>query len=192
MTDPTDLSLAARTALPDPLRVLLAEYPREAWQADPGFSELIRFWLDRHLMFRRLIDQMQTDAQAAIDGNISALDYQRRLARFGGMFVNELHMHHQIEDTHYFPVLEAQDSRIAQGFAILDTDHHQIDAGLHSFADTANAALRLAPESPGFTDAAANVLSGVDTLAPLLNRHLIDEEELVVPVLLKFTPPGLA
>jgi hemerythrin-like domain-containing protein len=192
VTDPTDLSLAARSALPDPLRVLLADYPREAWEADPGFSQLIRFWLDRHLMFRRLLDQMQGDAQAAIDGAIAAPDYQRRLARFGGMFVNDLHMHHQIEDTHYFPVLEAQDTRIAQGFAILDSDHHQIDAGLHGFAETANTALRLAPDAPGFRDSAADVLTAIDAIAPLLNRHLIDEEELVVPVLLKHRPAGLA
>ena len=39
----SDLDLSHRTALPDALRVLLAEYPREAWEADPTFSALIRF-----------------------------------------------------------------------------------------------------------------------------------------------------
>jgi hypothetical protein len=29
----------------------------------------------------------------------------------------------------------------------------------------------------------------LDAFKPMLNRHLIDEEELVVPVLLKYAPP---
>jgi len=29
----------------------------------------------------------------------------------------------------------------------------------------------------------------LDAFRPMLNRHLVDEEELVVPVLLKYDPP---
>ena len=39
------LSLARRDGLPDALRVLLAEYPREAWESHPNLTALMRFWL---------------------------------------------------------------------------------------------------------------------------------------------------
>ena len=50
-----NLALADRKKLPDALRVLLEDYPRDGWELDPGFDGLVRFWLDRHLMFRRLM-----------------------------------------------------------------------------------------------------------------------------------------
>lgn len=188
----SDLDLSHRTALPDALRVLLAEYPREAWEADPNFSALIRFWLDRHQMFRALIEQMDKDVQEALDGNMEPGFYAQKLARFGGGFVNELHGHHQIEDMHYFPVLEKQDTRISSGFGILDKDHHQIDALLHGFADAANQLLGNPGTGSAFRDKSGAVKTELDRMAPMLDRHLVDEEELVVPVLLKFKPAGLS
>ena len=188
----SDLDLSHRTALPDALRVLLAEYPREAWEADPNFSALIRFWLDRHQMFRALIEQMDKDVQEALDGDMEPGFYVQKLARFGGGFANELHGHHQIEDMHYFPVLEQQDARISSGFGILDKDHHQIDALLHGFADAANQLLRDPGTGSAFRDKSGAVKTELDRMAPMLDRHLVDEEELVVPVLLKFKPAGLS
>ena len=32
----TQLALSQRSGLPDALRVLLAEYPRDIWESDPG------------------------------------------------------------------------------------------------------------------------------------------------------------
>ena len=97
----TQLALAERSGLPDALRVLLAEYPRDIWETDPGFDGLIRFWLDRHMMFRRVVADMQSDAQKFIDGGFETNQYASRLSRLGGMFVNGLHEHHTIEDTYY-------------------------------------------------------------------------------------------
>ena len=33
------LDLETRSGLPEAMRILLAEYPREAWEADPNFSD---------------------------------------------------------------------------------------------------------------------------------------------------------
>jgi hypothetical protein len=99
----TDLALASRDGLPDALRVLLAEYPRAIWETDPGFDGLIRFWLDRHMMFRRVMVDMQEDARRLVDAKLEPAQYASRLSRYGGMFVNGLHEHHTIEDTHQRP-----------------------------------------------------------------------------------------
>ena len=186
-----DLALETRQALPDALRVLLAEYPRDAWEADPQFSGLIRFWLDRHLMFRRLIGVMRDEAEQAIDRRLEDRIFGAHLSRYGSMFVGELHGHHGIEDAHYFPVMKKLDSRIEKGFDILDRDHHALDAHLASFAEAANTALRAVAEGRKARDPIAAFRADLTRIEGFLDRHLVDEEELVVPVLLKYAPSGL-
>lgn len=183
------LGLDTRSGLPDALRVLLAQYPREAWARDPGFSPLIRFWLDRHMMFRKLTRRMTEDARAALEGRSDPRAHAAALARFGGMFVQELHGHHHIEDAHYFPVLSRHDARLERGFALLDADHHALDGHLQAFVTRANAVLQA--EAPTRHDATGTFLDGLDGFAPLLERHLTDEEDLVVPVLLRHGARGI-
>lgn len=178
-----DLDLDVRTGLPDALRILLEEYPRTNWETDPGFGGLVQFWLDRHMMFRRLVGRLKSDTELALDNQIDHSQYQQYLARLGSMFVQELHSHHTVEDQHYFPMLSKLDSRIQPGFDILDRDHHAIDPLLEVFVECANAVLN--PASATDIKATATLHAHITKLEQLLNRHLIDEEELVVPIVLK-------
>lgn len=187
---PGNWALDARDALPDALAVLLADYPRAGWEADPGFDGLVRFWLDRHLMFRRLLDMLRNEAEARVDRAMDPAHYAQRLGRLGGMFVQELHGHHMIEDHHYFPVLATRDARIERGFELLDADHHAIDALLNRFTESANGVLR-APDDAAGREATTEFLQAVGRAETLLDRHLTDEEELIVPVILKYGTAGL-
>jgi iron-sulfur cluster repair protein YtfE (RIC family) len=190
MTAKVDLALGARSGLPDALRVLLSDYPREAWESHPRFSALIRFWLDRHLMFRRMQGLLVAETRGFIDGDRDPQAFAAGLARLGGMFVNELHGHHAIEDHHYFPVLRGLDPRIEAGFDLLDADHLAIDPLLHALADRANAVL----SATGAAEARAPAGLLLDELVRFdrfLDRHLVDEEELVVPVILDRGPDAL-
>jgi hypothetical protein len=65
-----DSALSTRSGLPDALRVLLARYPREAWESHTNFNELTRFWLERHLMFRRLQAMLLELTETNIDRRI--------------------------------------------------------------------------------------------------------------------------
>ena len=190
-TPETELALETRAGLPEALRVLLQDYPREAWESDPHFSGLIRFWLDRHLMFRRLVATMRTEAEQALDRAMEERVFGAHLSRYGSMFIGELHGHHSIEDAHYFPVMKTLDSRIERGFDILDHDHHAIDRHLGEFTDVANRALSSIAESKPATDEIAAFRKWLVRVEGFLDRHLVDEEELVVPVLLKYAPAGL-
>lgn len=183
MTD-TTLELQNRTGLPDALRVLLEAYPRSDWQGHANFAGLIEFWLDRHLMFRRLTEALRSDAEAAVDRKLDKKAHAARLSRYGGMLVSQLHGHHQIEDAHYFPVLSLREKRLARGFDILDSDHHAMDGLLDRFTKSANAVLQGQGEAGAFH---RELLS----FEGLLHRHLEDEEDLIVPVILKHGPGGL-
>lgn len=181
-----DLGLEVRKGLPDPLRVLLEVYPRDGWTTDPGFDDLIRFWLDRHLMFRRLLTEMRSTTQTLLDRKSDPQRFGVVMSRYGGMFVNQLHEHHTIEDTHYFPVLSQKDDRIAKGFEILDADHHAIDRHLSDFVDVTNGALQKLDNRDTLQRAAGDLESQLGLLNRLLDRHLTDEEELIVPVILRY------
>lgn len=170
------LSLTERSGLPDALRVLANSYPRAQWTTHPNFGELVRFWIQRHLMFRELVSVLREDAEKAVDGD---LDFQRHascLSQYGGTLLNELHMHHQVEDYHYFPQLIKLDARLERGFELLESDHDAMDGLLHDMAQEANAVLQ-----GGETGVFLDRLNG---FAHLLERHLTDEEEIVVPVIL--------
>ncbi len=180
-----ELGLDVRTGLPDALRVLLAEYPREGWAADRNFQGLVSFWLERHMLFRKIMGLMQGDTDTLLDYSLDPAQYASKLGRLGGMFINDLHGHHQIEDQHYFPVLAAKESRIARGFEILDLDHHAIEGHLESFVKGANAVLQRRDDRTAMQDAAGRFRTDLIRLNGFLNRHLIDEEELIVPIILR-------
>jgi hypothetical protein len=189
MTD--ELALARRLGLPDPLRLLVERYPRAGWEAHPNFTALTRFWLDRHLGFRRVQGLLIAETRGFLDRDREPLAYAHGLSRLARMFVNELHGHHTIEDYHYFPLLKALDPRIGAGFDLLDADHQALDPALHALAAATNGVLEaIASGEPGHSAAAA-LETELGGFARLLDRHLIDEEELVVPVILDHPEAGL-
>ena len=180
-----------RQTLPPALRLLSDQFPRAGWEAHPNFGGLVQFWMERHIGFRRLLALLTEDGQAMLDRRADPAGYGRRLGRYGSMLLSSLHEHHQIEDRHYFPLLAGLEPRLAAGFEMLEADHQAIDPALSDFADRANAVLRgLDDETVGRDETAGReAVAGVSTevarLVALLDRHLIDEEELVVPVVLK-------
>ena len=177
MQQPDLEPLATRTALPEALTVLLQEFPRLQWEAHPNFTYLAEFWMQKHGMFRKLCDLLESDLHAYQDKRIGFESYAPRLSRFAGMLLNDLHGHHHIEDAHYFPRMSQLDPRLERGFALLDADHHGMDPLLHDMAKGANAVLNGGDPGPFGEQLAA--------FHRMLSRHLEDEEDLIVPVMLK-------
>jgi hemerythrin-like domain-containing protein len=187
----TALDLDQRSGLPDALHVLLSVHPRESWKAHPDFHGLVSFWLERHMMFRQLMQHMTRETEALLDGDRDAHGFAQGIARYGGLFVDQLHGHHHIEDHHYFPLLRQKDERIERGFDLLDADHHALDGILNRFVEQANGAIRGAG-GPDPRTAAGPLLTELRDLQRLIDRHLEDEEDLVVPVILLHGADGLA
>jgi iron-sulfur cluster repair protein YtfE (RIC family) len=181
----TNTRLDTRPGLPDALRILLRDHPRELWSADPGFHGLVSFWLDRHLAFRDITARLLEDAEAVLDARIAPQTHGQRLARLGGHLVQDLHGHHQIEDHHYFPKLAALEPRLQKGFDILDSDHHALDAHLERFVKGANAILQSKGDPVAHVAQSGRFRDELVRFRGFLDRHLIDEEDLIVPVILR-------
>lgn len=179
--------IETRTGLPDALRVLLEQLPRDGWEEHPNFDALTRFWLQRHLMFREVLGRLRAGSELYLGGDVDTRRYANETARYAGLLLNELHGHHHIEDHHYFPQLKTLDARLERGFALLDADHHALDGHIHGLAKTTNGFLQRLGETDE-RDLAGNLNAALARFESFLDRHLTDEEDLIVPVILTYGP----
>lgn len=165
---------------------LLERHPRTSWQGARSASAA--FWLEVHEHLRR-------DAGGLLAAGNDYRGSPQRLAvvaapRLNGL-IAAMHGHHQIEDFHYFPAFRRTEPQLAAGLDRLERDH----AGLGARIETALAALgelRAAVEHPAQSSelstaqlAADRYVEAAAALCSELARHLDDEENLVVPLLLE-------
>lgn len=181
----TQYDIHVRQGLPEEMQLLLRDYPRDIWPDHPNFADSIGNWMGAHHMFRQLAEIITLDTQSVLNKDSDPETYAKRLGRFGNMLVRNLHGHHGWEDHQFFPELEAADSRFLKGLEMLETDHEEMDKILDDLTRSANRFLKLSDLSP--KDATAelpDVLSASSGIQTFLTRHLADEEDLVVPILL--------
>ena len=174
-----------RNDMPEEMRFLLDRYPRDSWDAHPGFKDKTRHWLGAHQMFRRVAERIRLDTERYLDRDLAADDFAGRLSYYGGNLVGNLHGHHGWEDHSYFPELSVADPRFDAGLELLEQDHADLDKVLDGFVDGANRTIKLTHLDEGQArDAAGNVHETAKTIEAFLARHLADEEELAVPIIL--------
>lgn len=181
MSDPLDLAI--RGGLPEQMRALLSDHPRETW-ANANVPEAARFWLQMHEGFRRqarvmndLIDRFGADPACAIE-------IHPPLIQTLGGFLGHLDQHHNVESFHYFPQFRQVAPVVAAGIDLLDRDHEAIHAHLESLHE-AGLAFHQAVQTRT-SDLATPLGRFSDRLrlaAPQLARHLDDEEEIVIPLI---------
>ena len=173
------------TPMPEEMQLLLKEYPREAWGEHPNFKRATEQWLGAHKMFRQLSAITRKEAEAYLDKERDAEDFAARLSYYGNLLVGNLHGHHHWEDHSYFPELSAADPRFNAGLEILEKDHATLDGILDAFTRASNRVIKLVQLDETLArDEAGAVLEGAEQIERLLDRHLTDEEDLAVPIIL--------
>ena len=179
------LALARRDGWPEDLKLLIARFPREQWQGHDNLGAMARFWLSRHDMFRELSGTIESVTGDFRSGAMSAADFPRQLVPRLQFLLSQLNVHHQIEDQHYFPIFRAAEERLARGFDVLEADHHAIHADMAATARTANALLQsLSGEAEALKRCGDDYAAASAALLKGLMRHLDDEEDLIVPLIL--------
>ena len=180
-----DQGLLRQEPLPDEMRILLDKYPREAWAAHPNFKQAAQNWLGAHRMFRSLSKTVRRDAENYLDKRIDPQDYAERLLHRGNALIGNLHGHHGWEDYAYFPELSAADPRFDAGLKILENDHKVLDEVLHDLTDAAIRTLDfIQSDDQAAHEEVARVYESAQIVEKLLARHLVDEEELAVPIII--------
>jgi hypothetical protein len=167
-------------------KVLLQLHPRASWHAARSASAA--FWLEVHEHLRR-------DAAGLLAAGEDYRGSPQRLAvvaapRLNGL-IAAMHGHHQIEDFHYFPAFRRTEPQLAAGFDRLERDHAglglRIEAALAALGELRAAVTQPAQASELSTAqlAANHYAEAAASLCGELTRHLDDEENLVVPLLLE-------
>jgi iron-sulfur cluster repair protein YtfE (RIC family) len=136
-------------------------------------------------MFRELTETIRVAETQFREGTLAPADFPRQLVPRLQFLLSQLNVHHQIEDLYYFPIFRAADARLARGFDVLEGDHHAIHADMEQTALTANALLRaLADEPAKLARCGEDYAAASSALLKGLVRHLDDEEDLIVPLIL--------
>jgi iron-sulfur cluster repair protein YtfE (RIC family) len=182
-----ELLLTARKNLPEHLRVLADKYPATSWQTHPNFSDLASFWLERHSMFREVIKRIKELSLSKID-NRETERFEADLSRYSGFFLQQLHGHHTIEDQHFFPQLSKLDTRLDRAFEILDSDHEELHFYINQFGEKTNLVLMKGQDKDQARDNINHLFETHVNFEKFLHRHLTDEEEIIVPLILEYDP----
>ena len=102
------------------------------------------------------------------------------------MFLSHLNGHHQIEDYQFFPTFSAAEPRLVAGFDVLERDHETIHAVMNRMAETANAFMAVPDgERDKLLFAGDEYVDTGERLLKFLDRHLNDEEDLIIPLILE-------
>lgn len=161
---------------------LLRRYPREEWPGHANLGEIARFWLQRHTMFRELDRVIREGTDAARDRQIDPAEFRPWLARHLSLYLGQLEEHHHVEDHHYFPVFRHAEPRLLRGFDLLEADHDAIHEAIGAIAERADLVLSVSPAD--LADPLARFREVHAGLGRDLIRHLDDEEDLIIPLIL--------
>ncbi len=118
--------------------------------------------IDSHIRLRELLAELR-------DGTYTGIDLQTHCLTF----CTVLTAHHEAEDDDRFPVLGKHYPELEHVLAELSRDHRQIGAILDRLNDPANV-----------------TIGELDTLAALLETHLVYEEKKLVAALNRLTVAG--
>ena len=177
-----------RGGWPAELCVVLDQHPRETWPQTR--SPMARFWIDKHNYLRRQADSLKSANDEYRNQRVDAAHFGGWLAPRLQGFLAELHGHHQIEDFHYFPAFRSAEPRLATGFDVLASDHELIHQGIAGIVEAINGFLaRLNQQAKGAEDAlkhaADRYIEASAVLHERLMRHLADEEDLIIPLMIR-------
>jgi len=176
--------VAMRDGLPPAIRPTLLEEAKSDWKAHPRFAGKARFFMNIH---RQLLDgthQIARTLESFLDqpgGDLKSAVDASRLVPAGKRLIGFVHGHHEIEDHGYFPQFALLYPGLENALALLDGDHKVLNEALHG----AELALKALSATDVSRDKVAALYTHSAALEKILNRHITDEEEVIIPVFLR-------
>ena len=145
-----------------------------------------RFWLHKHDSFRSLGGRLKGLSAGFLDNKKDLREMHSKFLYPLNEYISNLHGHHSIEDQHYFPLFRRLEPRLKKGFTLLEGDHDVVHETITKIVkDWQNIANR--KNDPQFDSKVMTVgfAEIVRDFIVKVDIHLTDEEDLVIPVLLK-------
>ena len=167
------------------IRKTLLEITRDQWVGHPRYHSKASFFMNIHRDLLNGSAQLSQALEGLLDlpeGELVSLK-TARITDFAGRLISFAHHHHEIEDHGYFPQFALLYPEIERALKLLDCDHRILDQALH---DTEGALQQLTNKKFS-RDKLGELHRGSKALEDILNRHIWDEEEIIIPIFLKHT-----
>ncbi|MGL1920594.1 MAG: hemerythrin domain-containing protein [Hyphomicrobiales bacterium] len=174
-----------RDGLSPTIKKTLLESTREDWPKHRRYQGMAGFWLNIHRNLLQGTNQLADGFESLLDTPPSEIQDEinaRKLQQMGNQVISHLHHHHEIEDHNYFPQFIQLYPNMEHAINLLDGDHKILDQALQ---DTQLALVDMMAQKPVDRDMIAQVAKGSRALEKIITRHLWDEEEIIIPILLE-------
>lgn len=173
-----------RKGLSADLRELLFAIPPDEWPAHVNYAGAAAFWqgVHRSLLsesgaFAEGLEQLADMSPGEMQGGL-LMNEMRHLGRH---LLGHAHTHHHVEDDHYFPRFKLRYPQLVRPIDLLDSDHRVLEETL----DAIDRHIEGFSAGKSGRDEIGAALNDARKLEHILKRHLADEEDIVIPALLK-------
>ena len=137
-------------------------------------------WLKVHTNIRKRQRILVQISEAYISGEFDWSEYRSQILKRINMHVLKLHQHHGVEDEGFFPEFVSMYPKLAPAFEILGHDHEYLNELLYKLQIQNDQLARSEIEDKALAEELHKTLVAV---TDLLQQHLTDEEDLVIPIL---------
>ena len=137
-------------------------------------------WLKVHTNIRKRQRILVQISEAYISGEFDWSEYRSQILKRINMHVLKLHQHHEVEDDGFFPEFVSMYPKLAPAFEILGHDHGYLNGLLDKLQIQNDQLARSEIEDKALAEELHKTLVAV---TDLLQQHLTDEEDLVIPIL---------
>ena len=137
-------------------------------------------WLKVHTNIRKRQRILTQINDAYISGEFDWSEYRSQILKRINMHVLKLHQHHGVEDDGFFPEFVSMYPKLAPAFEILGHDHEYLNELLDKLQIQNDQLGRREIEDKALAEELHDTLVAV---TDLLQQHLTDEEDLVIPIL---------
>ena len=158
---------------------LYNKLPPDQWFA-ADYAYKTSGWLKVHTNIRKRQRILTQISEAYIDGEFDWAEYRSQILKRINMHVLKLHQHHGVEDEGFFPEFVSMYPKLAPAFEILGHDHEYLNKLLDTLQVQNDQLARSEDEDKALAEALHKTLEAV---TDLLQQHLTDEEDLVIPIL---------
>ncbi|NQZ32782.1 MAG: hemerythrin domain-containing protein [Oceanospirillaceae bacterium] len=178
------VSVKLRDELPIPIKKSLLNIERAQWAHHPKYHGKAEFFIHYHEGLLNTSSYILNTLVELLNGSNDPALHETKLKeiyRAGMSLINNAEHHHKIEDHLYFPEFKRLEPKLGAGIDLLENDHLALSAALGQFSISLNQSM-----IPGSSYSAWGLLyqSAID-VDRILNRHLNDEEEIIIPIFLR-------
>ncbi len=179
--------LGKRNGLPDNLRELLKKYPRDTWGDDILNGNWVGYWLGRHSVFKEISLAINQSLQKILDNNISINKFLNDYVQLMNLMLKNLNSHHTVEDNYIFPKFSQKIEKFSYGLDLLENDHHLIHSSIDNVILEGNSLIKTINNNKtlDIKKVVGSYKVVNDEFNKLLMAHLNDEEDLLIPLVVK-------